>query len=140
MRPIQRPNLNIVPDGAPPKSVIRAHDVPLSNSIGRDRLAMRGRTIYNANLAPSDADNARGDFSDRIDRLTALEQLQRIDAEETKRKELMPMGCSACSGRYLGVSFCNNDEPTTGSQVREGDDMAIREMFDLYIRVEECMG
>lgn len=125
-----------------------ACDAPLF--LDKDQLAMRGRTIYNANLAPPDAvDSTRGDWLEGVGQrssLTAREQLQWIDAEETRRKELfamMTMGCSACSGRHLtqeGVSLFNNDETTTGWHVREGDDRAVTEMFDMYIRVEECMG
>ncbi|KAI6162112.1 hypothetical protein EDD17DRAFT_1580004 [Pisolithus thermaeus] len=144
--PLQRRKLNI-PEGLSPNPVMRACDATLS--LDRDRLAMRGRTIYNAKLAPSDADSTRGDWLEGVGQqssLTALEQLQRIDAEEMMRKELfamMVMGCSACSGRYLtqeGVSLSDRDEATTVWQVREGDDRAVREMFDMYIRMEECMG
>lgn len=141
--PLQRRNLNI-PERLSPNPVVGACDATLS--LDGDRLAMRGRTIYNANLAPSDAGSTRGDGLEGASQqfsLTVLERLQRIDAEEMKRKELLAMGCSACSSRYPtqeGVSLSDHDEATTGWQVREGDDRAAREMFDMYIRVEECMG
>lgn len=133
-----------------PKPTAKGHDALLSLDRGL-AMRVRGRTIYNANLMPSGvntdsrSDSTRSGWLEgvgQISSLTALEQLEKIDAEETKRKELFT-GCSACSGRYLtqeGVLFWNDDDPTTGSQVREGDDTAVREMFDMYIRVDECMG
>lgn len=141
--PLQRRNLNI-PDGSSPKPVMKACDAPVF--LDKGQLAMRGRTIYNANLAPSDAvDRTRGGWLEGVGQrssLTAVEQLQWIEAEEMRRNETM--GCLACSGRiYLtqeGLSLFNNDEATTGWHVREGDDGVVTEMFDMYIRVEECMG
>ncbi|KIM66277.1 hypothetical protein SCLCIDRAFT_1211514 [Scleroderma citrinum Foug A] len=84
---------------------------------GKNRLAIRGRTIYNAHHTQAPEEEC----------LTALEKLRRIDEDERRRKEeLMAMTNLPCSRRY-----------STEMQISDVDDVTVREMFDLYIRAEE---
>jgi len=84
---------------------------------GVNRLAVRGRTIYNAHHAPAPEEEC----------LTALEKLKRIDEDEKRRKdEPVAVTNLPCWRRY-----------STEMQISDVDDGTVREMFDLYIRTEE---
>lgn len=87
--------------------------LPHGSPGGSNRLAIRGRTIYNAHHAPAPEEEC----------LTALEKLRRIDADERGRREELTATTAIHSRRYSAIS--------------DGDDGTVQEMFDLYIRMEE---
>ncbi|KAG6332080.1 hypothetical protein ID866_7008 [Astraeus odoratus] len=160
--PLCQRNVNI-PDAVSQEQKPEA-DTPFCAE-GSSRLVFQGRTIYNASIAPAitpmctkvDSDSKQEGVQ-KPRSMTALEELERIDAEERRREEqyvhltkLANRGLNAtskCSGLVSehdwsssvgdGASY-SGSATGTGLQTSDADDVMAQEMFERYIKVEECM-
>ncbi|KAL4069686.1 hypothetical protein V8B97DRAFT_613444 [Scleroderma yunnanense] len=92
----------------------RSINVPDNTREGSDRLATRGRTIY----------NATSPIKEEVG-MTALQKLERIDAEERRRRKEE-------REQFTSLAYSSHCS-TEGSDM---DDQTVQEMFDLYIKAE----